>query len=134
MARRKPTRTIAAVPRKAKSALPVAMSWANFWASVVDRFGWPGMLVLLAATFIFSFASAEQKHQFVDLYILGKGIGHAWPIISLGVLFVAAAAAQKKVYDRKIALLETELARIGNEKSLLQQELTDQQLQRTAAL
>jgi hypothetical protein len=110
------------------------MSWANFWASVVDRFGWPGMLVLLAATFMFSFASAEQKHEFVDLYILGKGIGHVWPMISLGAIFVAAAVAQKKVYGRRIALLETELARIGNEKSLLQQERTDLTLQRTAAL
>ena len=57
-----------------------------------------------------------------------------WPMIGLGAIFVAAAVAQKKVYGRRIALLETELARIGNEKSLLQQELTDHRLQRTAAL
>src|SRR5260221_6598440 len=107
MARRKSTR-IAAVPGTAPG-LPAAMSWANFWASVVDRFGWPGMLVLLAATFMFSFASAEQKHEFVDLYILGKGIGNVWPMIGLGAIFVAAAVAQKKVYGRRIALLENEL-------------------------
>lgn len=55
-------------------------------------------------------------------------------MIALGAIFVAAAVAQKKVYGRKIALLEAELARVGNEKSLLQQERTDLRLQRSAAL
>jgi hypothetical protein len=110
--------------------LEKAIAWANLFTALVDRIGWPGLLVVFFGAIMFFWASADQKRQFIDLYILGKGIGQIWPLVVLSVIFAATVLAQLRVYGKKIALLKRELERVGDEKSLLQQELTATKLRR----
>jgi hypothetical protein len=115
---------------RAPKELERTTAWINLFASVVDRVGWPGLLVLTFCGLLFGWASADQKRQFIDLYFLGKGIGNVWPIVVLSIIFCATVVAQVRVYGKKIALIEKELERVGNEKSQLQQELTTAKLKR----
>jgi len=99
-------------------------AWVTLFMTIVDRVGWPGLLVIGFFAVLFGYGSIEQKREFIDIYILGKGIQGVWPIVLLSAIFAATVVAQLRVYGRKIALLEKELERVGNEKSELQQELT----------
>lgn len=107
-----------------------ARSWAQFATSLIDRVGWPGLLVFFVFFIMQFWASAEQKTRIVETYVLGTGIFHAWPIVFLGVIFAATCIAQQRIFTKKIDVLAKELDRVGNEKSSLQQELTDHRLQR----
>jgi hypothetical protein len=86
------------------------------------------LLVLFVGFILMFWASKEQQHAFVDLYILGRGIVQVWPLVLLSAIFAATVAAQFHVYDKKIALLRGELDRVSDEKSKLQQELTTTKL------
>jgi hypothetical protein len=108
------------------------IAWVNLFTAIIDRVGWPGLAVVSILAMIFGWASADQKRQIIDLYVLGKGIGGVWSNVALGAIFAAAVVAQARVYGRKIALLEKELERVGNEKSELQQELTSANLNRSS--
>lgn len=66
-------------------------------------------------------ATDEQRHAIIDMYILGKGIKTLYPILTMGVLFLFVALAQRYWYRRKITLLERELLRVGSEKSVKQE-------------
>lgn len=108
-----------------------AHSLAQLVTGLVDRIGWPGVLVFLIFFAMQFWSTSEQKAEFVGMYILGKGILNVWPIVVLGVIFLATVLAQHRIYDKKIALLKGELRRVGDEKSSLQQELTDRRLERS---
>lgn len=105
-----------------------ATAWGNLVANLVDRVGWPGLLVLFVGFVVVFWSSQEQKHAFVDIYILGRGILQVWPLVLLSAIFAATVVAQFHVYGKKIALLRGELDRVSDEKSKLQQELTTTKL------
>jgi hypothetical protein len=107
-----------------KVQLAEARRWADLLTAIVDRGGWPGLLVVFFGVVFVFFASPAQKQEFFAIYVLGHGIRAVYPIVVLSVLFVATVVAQFRIYGNQIAVLERELTRVADEKSKLQQELT----------
>ena len=108
--------------------LAEARGWADLFTAIVDRGGWPGLLVIFFGVVFVFFSTPEQKHEFFSIYILGRGIREVYPLVVFSVLFVSAVFAQFRVYGNKIVVLERELTRVADEKSKLQQELTTTKL------
>lgn len=106
-----------------------AHGFALVATSVVDRFGWPGVVVLFIMYVAIYWSTPEQKHRFVECYFFGNGIGTIAPIVVLAVLFASTTIAQRSWYGKKIARLQGEVDRVGAEKSDMQQERTDTPLQ-----
>ncbi len=52
--------------------------------STLDRFGWPGALLIFFIYFILKYATPEQKISMIDLFVLGKGIQIGYPIFVIG--------------------------------------------------
>lgn len=105
---------------KDKQPKPPTGFWiaaAKIFETVVDKFGWPGVLLLFVMYLIVYRASDEQVHNIIDMYILGRGIGAMYPLIFMGALFTTVVLAQRYVYKKKIKFMAHELDRIGSEKS-----------------
>lgn len=102
--------------------------WVDLLTAIVDRGGWPGLLVVGFGVVFVSFSSTAQKQEFFDIYVLGHGIREVYPLVVLSVLFAATVIAQFRVYGKQIAVLQHELTRVADEKSKLQQELTTTKL------
>ncbi len=114
-----------------KSATGVALvqGLAKVFTSIIETFGWPGGILFLGYTFVFQSATADQKQRIIEMYVLGNDTKRAWPIAVICVVSLCTVLAQKRWYDRKLDKLSKEMERVGNEKSLLQQLLTGQELQ-----
>lgn len=93
------------------------IAFAGIVEVLLDRFGWPGLLLVYLMYFIQNDASREQKEEIVSLYILGKGIGNLYPLLALGTLFTVALFAQRFYYRRRVKLMDEELQRLGEWKS-----------------
>ncbi|SRR5216684_1215102 len=102
--------------------------WVDLLTAIVDRGGWPGLLVVFFGVVFVFFSSTAQKQEFFDIYVLGHGVREVYPLVVLGVLFAATIVAQFRVYGKQIAVLQLELTRVADEKSKLQQELTTTKL------
>jgi hypothetical protein len=89
--------------------------------SLLEKFGWPGLIVLFIMYMVEFRATDEQRHALIDMYLLGRGIKAVYPIMIMGGLFLAASLAQHHLYKRKENLMLAELARIGGEKSSQQE-------------
>lgn len=99
----------------------VALSGLNIINTWVERFGWPGTIILLIFWFVVRYASREQKAAIINEYVLGRGSWHAAIVAS--VLFVLVLAAQWQIYKKQLsalmernAAIETELNRLRSEK------------------
>jgi len=103
-------------------------AFARVLSSFIESFGWPGTFVLLAVHFTNQWATKEQKERIIETYVLGTNVFQAWPIILMAVVFVATVLAQRKWYTKKLGKVEKELARIGAEKSALQESLLGKRL------
>jgi hypothetical protein len=88
----------------------------------------------ISAMAVQSWATAEQKHQIVDMFILGKGMHSWWPMVVPSVIFVLLAWAQYETNKREVRKIKQEMRRIGAEKSALQQEGYERQLRHTRSL
>lgn len=89
--------------------------------SLLDKFGWPGLLVLFVMYLVAYRASEDQVHALIDMYLLGRGIGNIYPTIVMAVIFLGVLFAQRHLYKRKENQMLAELARIGAEKSKRQE-------------
>jgi hypothetical protein len=98
------------------------LAFATVIDTLVERFGWPGVLVIFVMYMILYHATDEQRHAMIDMYVLGRGIGNIYPNIIMGGLFVCVVFGQRYAFQKKIRLMEKELARIGSEKSTRQEE------------
>jgi hypothetical protein len=85
--------------------------------AVLERFGWPGALLLFAVYFVDKNATQEQKHAIIDIYVLGKGIGLQYPIIVLGGIAGLAFLAQWAYYQKKVKLMSGEIKRLADWKT-----------------
>jgi hypothetical protein len=56
-------------------------------------------------------------HALIDMYLLGRGISTTYPMVVMGIVFLAVLFAQRHLYKRKENQMLAELARIGGEKS-----------------
>ena len=66
-------------------------------------------------------ATDEERHAFIDMYLLGRGIKSVYPIIAMGSVFLVVLLAQRHLYRKKENLMLAEIARIGEEKSRQQE-------------
>lgn len=84
---------------------------------ILDRFGWPGALLLFVIFFIVRYATIEQKVAIIDLYVLGRGLKVEYPLVVFGAIALLAFFAQRFYYRRKIQLMEAEVKRVGQWKT-----------------
>ena len=66
------------------------------------------------------------------MYILGKGISQAVPMMVVSLVFLGVLFAQYRWYSKKLDTLEHENRRIGDEKSKLQEKLALRDFQHVA--
>ncbi len=128
MAATKKTRGGSSTSAAPSNKVAEARRVADLLMAIVDRGGWPGLLVVFFCVSFFLFESSAQKEEFFAIYVLGHGIREVYPIVVLSALFVATVVAQLRMYGNQIALLKRELSRVADEKSKLQQELTSTKL------
>ena len=95
---------------------------ASVFETLLDRFGWPGALLILGYHFVVEYATLEQKRAIIDTYFLGHGISQFYANAVLSVIFLAVAFSQRYYYRRKLALKDDELKRLGEWKSKHQQD------------
>jgi len=93
------------------------MAAATVVDSLLEKFGWPGLIVLFIMYLVKYRATEEQVHTLIDMYLLGRGLNQTYPMIVEGVLFLAVLFAQRHLYKRKETQMRVEIARIGGEKS-----------------
>lgn len=110
-------------------SLAFLLPLAQIFTTLIETFGWPGSILILGFWFVVWYATPEQKHEIIDLYVLGKGISNLWPIITLSVVYVGTLVAQRRWYLKNMDRLSKELDREGKEKSALQAKRTTKQLQ-----
>jgi hypothetical protein len=110
------------------NATAITISVIRFFTTLVDRFGWPGAALIALGTGIQLWASPDQKHQMVDMYILGKGMHSWWPLVVPSAIFVLLAWAQRETNKREVRKIKQEMRRVGAEKSALQEELSNRRL------
>jgi len=100
----------------AKEALVVATvtGFLNIVAILVERFGWPGFLLCGGMFFVVEYATLEQKHKLIELYLLGQGTPYVACAVS--ALFVLVLMAQHSLYKRKLRVLEQRIGVLEREK------------------
>ena len=121
--------TTSDVPAPPKGWLAWAQLAIHLLTTIIETFGWTGFVVLAFFFFIVHYATDAQKQEMIDLYVLGKGIGNIWPMVSIAGLFAVTSFAQHRWYKNKIKDLEEEVNREGHEKSKLQEKLIGKKLQ-----
>jgi hypothetical protein len=89
------------------------MALAAIFEAVLDRFGWPGALLVFAGYFVEKYATLEQKRALIDLYLLGRNANTLYTHLVLGGLFLAALLAQRYYFRKKLRLKDEELTRLG---------------------
>jgi len=97
------------------------LAFAKIVDALLEKFGWPGLIVLFVMYLVAYRAAPEQVHALIDIYLLGRGISTIYPMIVMGVLFLSVLFAQRHLYKRKENRMLAELARIGGEKSAKQE-------------
>lgn len=98
------------------------MAFASVVETLVEKFGWPGMLGVFVMFMIVHYATDEQRHALIDMYLLGRGIGAVYPIIFMGALFSGVVLAQRYSFRKKEKIMQEELTRLGAEKSARQEQ------------
>jgi hypothetical protein len=98
------------------------LAFASIIDTLIDKFGWPGMLVVFVMYMIVYHATEEQRHALIDMYLLGRGIGSVYPITVMGLLFISVLFSQRHYFKKKEKLMQAELARIGTQKSAQQEQ------------
>jgi len=110
------------------NATRIIIAVISFFTTLVDRFGWPGAALIAIGTAIQLWATPDQKHQLIDMYILGKGMLSWWPVIVPTVMFVLLVWAQRETNNREVRKLKKEMRRVGTKKSELQEKLSERRL------
>jgi hypothetical protein len=90
--------------------------------TVIDRFGWPGALLIYATYFLEKNATPEQKRSLIDLYFLGNGFTLHYPLVILSGVFILAFVAQWGYYQKRVRLMKEELKRLGEWKTQHQEQ------------
>ncbi len=94
----------------------------------IERVGLPGVVLLLAYLFVTRYASADQKREIVDLYVLGKGLEDTTRLLVVGALGALIILAQGMVCSRRQAAMQREIDRLAEWKTAHQQALTGSSL------
>lgn len=89
------------------------MALATVFEAILDRFGWPGALLVFVAYFVEKYATLQEKRDLIELYLLGRNASSVYTHLVLGGIFVAALLAQRYYFRKKLKIKDDELTRLG---------------------
>src|SRR5882672_8047859 len=101
---------------------------------IIDRFGWPGAVIVFGYLFVEKNGTVQQKQEIIDKFILGKGIDDLYPLIILGVLSMLVMLAQRHYYQQREKILQKEIDRLAEWKSAYQEAHIPADLHHTGAV
>jgi hypothetical protein len=110
------------------NATAIIISVIRFFTTLVDRFGWPGAALFALGTAIQLWSTPEQKHDMVDMYVLGKGMYSWWPLAAPTIISILLVWAQRLMNKREVRKIKEEMKRVGTKKSELQEKLSGRRL------
>jgi len=90
-------------------------------AQTVDRFGWPGALILISFFFVQYNGTPAQKQEIIDKFVLGKGVDRIYPFIVIVIIGLLTFFAQNIYWQRKVKALKVEIERLAKWKTDHQQ-------------
>jgi hypothetical protein len=99
-------------------------------ATGIDRFGWPGLVIILVYIFIERYASLAQKREFIDLVLHPNRSGGA----AFLVFFLVSAIvflAQQYYWKQRDKAKDAEIKRLADWKTQHQQRLIPEKLHHT---
>lgn len=100
----------------------------RFFSTLVDKYGWPGAMLIALFSAIQLWASAAQKQQIIAKFLLGEGMASWWPMAVAGAFCALVVWAQHLQNKKTVQALNREIIRIGIEKSALQEILAGRKL------
>jgi hypothetical protein len=123
----RPSRTS---PKKApKAATNDQFGLFKLLTSIVKEVGIPGFIVVFLAVIFIIYGTSSQKTEFIDRFILLKGSIQDPNPAAFVVTFLVFILILGAIYHIRILDLERkEIERIGEEKSKLQEQLTQKRL------
>ena len=95
----------------------------NLVGGVVEKFGWPGTILILGFSFVVFYATADQKHRIIEMYVLGNGTPFGEVLVC--VLFSIVLWAQHSFQRRKLLLERERAANAEMEKLRIQSQLEE---------
>jgi hypothetical protein len=119
------------VPKTSSNSLKYLREASDLTARIVDRFGWPGALIVLGFFFIQYNGTTAQKQEIIDKFVLGKDVDWAYPFAVFVALAVVAFWAQHDYWAKRVEVVTKEMNRLAEWKSKHQQEQTGSGLHST---
>lgn len=119
--RQRPAKQPASQKGPADAAVAALAAVSEFVARIVERFGWPGAFVVLLYGFVVRYATPDQKQRIIELYVLGNGIGNAYPIGIMAGIGLLVVVAQHRVNSKQQGVLKAEIRRLASWKTEHQQ-------------
>lgn len=95
---------------------------------LVDRFGWPAVVLCGGAWFTNQNATIEQKRKIIDRYVLGEGIAPWWPLIVIAIVCVLVVWAQDWKHRHEVSVMRERLNEVAAQKNRLQELLAHRKL------
>lgn len=99
--------------------LPV---WMDAATRIVGKIGLTGFIVISIVSFIFQFATIEQKQSIIDTWLLFKG-GPIYPAVLVNLTLFLLLFVQQLHYIKNSKLLINRIDELALEKSNLQKRL-----------
>lgn len=106
--------------RRAPASQSAVASAFGFLGIVVERFGWPGAVLILGGWWVNTNATIEQKRRIIDLWILGDGLPSWWPLVLICGVCVLVVLAQAWKHNHEMAVLRERLDAVAADKNRLQ--------------
>ena len=105
-------------PGRGEAAIQSA---ARLLAGIIDRFGWPGAILILGYIFVERHGTPTQKQQLIDKFLINPELpdGVEW-VVSVAV-FAAIVVFQRLVYKQRDTLKDAEIRRLAEWKTEHQQ-------------
>jgi hypothetical protein len=102
---------------EARAKADRAMAWAGVFEKLVDKCGLAGAFLIFVCAFVMGYATTEQKHEIINLFVLGHGIQAFYPTLVSSAVFVLLLFGQQFYFGNRIRKLQLELTRLGQWKS-----------------
>jgi hypothetical protein len=99
--------------------------------NAIDKLSLPGFFIILLAYVFVIFATHKQKEEFIDLYILGKGMQGYTPFWVILILFALILFAQRALFNKRERVLRDEIERLGAWKTAHQEMDAERNLRHT---
>jgi hypothetical protein len=102
-----------------------------FSITIIESIGLPGFVILLLLGILITYGSPDQKSQFIDTFILGKGISQNIQSVIIGIWSIIIIIMQQTFWKKRYAKVKEECDRLAEWKSGYQQKVIDTDLQHT---